>query len=62
MSTHFIDGSWVTGAGEPFASRNPVTQAIVFEGRAASEEQVDAAVTAARGACRIAAWRSGRRW
>ncbi|WP_437715597.1 succinylglutamate-semialdehyde dehydrogenase [Sorangium sp. So ce448] len=55
MSTHFIDGNWVTGAGEPFASRNPVTQAVVFEGRAASEEQVDAAATAARGA--FAAWR-----
>ncbi|XXY45767.1 succinylglutamate-semialdehyde dehydrogenase [Sorangium sp. So ce269] len=57
MSTHFIGGAWVAGAGEPFASRNPVTQAIVFEGRAAAEEQVDAAVKAARGAFR--AWRDG---
>ncbi|MGK3997036.1 succinylglutamate-semialdehyde dehydrogenase [Sorangium sp. So ce1024] len=55
MSTHFIGGGWVAGAGEPFASRNPVTQEIVFEGRAASEEQVGAAVEAARGAFR--AWR-----
>ncbi|WP_437578242.1 succinylglutamate-semialdehyde dehydrogenase [Sorangium sp. So ce887] len=57
MSTHFIGGSWVSGTGEPFASRNPVTQALVFEGRAAAEGQVDAAVTAARGASR--AWRDG---
>ncbi|WP_434045542.1 MULTISPECIES: succinylglutamate-semialdehyde dehydrogenase [Sorangium] len=55
MSTHFIGGSWVAGAGEPFASRNPVTQEVVFEGRAAAQEQVDAAVEAARGAFR--AWR-----
>ncbi|WP_437571498.1 succinylglutamate-semialdehyde dehydrogenase [Sorangium sp. So ce542] len=57
MSTHFIDGCWVSGTGEPFASRNPVTQALVFEGRAAAEGQVDAAVQAARGAFK--AWRDG---
>lgn len=52
MSTHFIGGGWTAGAGEPFTSRNPVTQQIVFEGRAATAEQVDAAVTAARKAFR----------
>ncbi|AUX39582.1 succinylglutamate-semialdehyde dehydrogenase [Sorangium cellulosum] len=55
MSTHFIGGVWVAGTGEPFASRNPVTQEVVFEGRAASSEQVDGAVKAARAAFR--AWR-----
>lgn len=50
MSTHFIGGQWVAGAGEPFASRNPVTQQIVFEGRAATGAEVDAAVVAARAA------------
>ncbi|MGK4007374.1 succinylglutamate-semialdehyde dehydrogenase [Sorangium sp. So ce1036] len=55
MSTHFIGGRWTAGAGEPFASRNPVTQQTVFEGRAATAEQVDAAVAAARDAFR--AWR-----
>ncbi len=50
MSTQFIAGQWQAGEGAPFQSRNPVTQQAVFEGRAASEAQVDAAVKAARAA------------
>ncbi|MEW9898512.1 succinylglutamate-semialdehyde dehydrogenase [Chitinivorax sp. PXF-14] len=48
MSTQFIAGQWQAGEGAPFQSRNPVTQQAVFEGRAASAAQVDAAVKAAR--------------
>jgi succinylglutamic semialdehyde dehydrogenase len=55
MSTHLIGGAWTAGEGEPFASRNPVTQQTVFAGRAATGTQVDAAVRAAR-----AAWKGFR--
>lgn len=50
MTTHFIAGNWQVGAGESFASLNPVSQASLWSGRAASAEQVTAAVAAARGA------------
>ncbi|MBV8465457.1 MAG: succinylglutamate-semialdehyde dehydrogenase [Burkholderiales bacterium] len=55
MSHHHIDGQWLPGQGQSFASRNPVTQAVVWQGQAASAEQVDAAVKAARRAFR--SWR-----
>ncbi|WP_137937417.1 succinylglutamate-semialdehyde dehydrogenase [Chitinivorax sp. B] len=55
MSTQLIAGQWLSGAGAPFQSRNPVTQQVVFDGQAASAEQVDAAVKGARMAFR--AWR-----
>ncbi len=48
MNQHWIDGRWVAGDGTDFASRNPVTQEIVWQGRAASVANVDAAVVAAR--------------
>ena len=50
MSTHFIAGSWQPGQGDAFASLNPVTQETLWSGQAASAEQVDAAVRAARAA------------
>ena len=50
MSQLWIDGCWVEGDGAAFASRNPVTQEIVWQGRAASVANVDAAVNAARAA------------
>ena len=55
MSHHLIAGHWIEGEGEPFASRNPVTQAIVWQGRAATTQQVAAAVAAARHA--FGTWR-----
>ncbi|WXL24692.1 succinylglutamate-semialdehyde dehydrogenase [Ectopseudomonas mendocina] len=48
MSTHFIAGGWHQGDGEELSSLNPVNQACIWSGRAASAEQVDAAVQAAR--------------
>lgn len=47
---HFIGGRWVESEGAAFDSRNPVTQAVVWQGRAASPATIDAAVTAARAA------------
>ncbi len=54
--THFINGAWVAGEGVPFASRNPVSQTEVWGGKAATAEQVDAAVRAGRAAFK--AWRA----
>ncbi len=54
--TQFIQGQWQAGAAQPFTSKNPVTQAIVWEGGAASAQQVDQAVQSARQA--FADWRN----
>ncbi len=48
MSTHYIAGQWLAGRGEPLQSLDPVSQAVVWQGRGADAAQVDAAVTAAR--------------
>lgn len=50
MNQLWIGGRQVTGSGPVFASRNPVTQAVVWQGHAASSQDVDAAVAAARAA------------
>ena len=47
-----IDGHWIQGQGEHFESLNPVTQASVWHGNAASGADVDAAIGAARQAFR----------
>ena len=54
MSTHYIAGEWLAGLGEPLQSLDPVSQALVWEGRGADAAQVDAAVVAARQA--FSAW------
>ena len=46
----FIDGSWVAGRGNSLVSTCPVDQSVVFEGKEASDEQIDSAVLAARNA------------
>ncbi len=48
MNSHYIAGAWQAGAGEALESLNPVTQNVVWTGKAATEAQVDAAVQAAR--------------
>ncbi|MGQ7815122.1 succinylglutamate-semialdehyde dehydrogenase [Metapseudomonas furukawaii] len=50
MTTHLIAGNWQAGQGEAFDSLNPVTQAVVWSGRGATADQVEAAVAAARAA------------
>jgi succinylglutamic semialdehyde dehydrogenase len=57
MSDHLIGGTWVEGEGEAFASREPVSQDVVWQGRTATARQTDQAVAAARQA--FAAWRDG---
>ncbi|MGP0175156.1 succinylglutamate-semialdehyde dehydrogenase [Pseudomonas sp. NCHU5208] len=54
MSTHYIAGQWLAGLGEPLQSLDPFSQAVLWQGRGATAEQVDAAVTAARQA--FSAW------
>ncbi|BAN22841.1 succinylglutamate-semialdehyde dehydrogenase [Caballeronia insecticola] len=44
----YIGGDWQEGGGAAFASRNPGTDEIVWQGRSASAGDVDRAVTAAR--------------
>lgn len=48
MSTHYIAGNWLAGQGEPLQSLNPVSQAVIWQGRGANGAQVEAAVAAAR--------------
>lgn len=48
MSTHYINGWWLEGSGELFTSLNPMTQAPIWQGRAATIQDVQGAVSAAR--------------
>lgn len=48
--SHLIAGQWQPGHGPKFSSRNPVSQEIVWEGHAASADDVDQALHAARNA------------
>lgn len=54
MTELFIDGAWVAGSGPVFASRNPGTDAIAWQGESASAADVDRAVASARRA--FAGW------
>ncbi|MHA2937252.1 succinylglutamate-semialdehyde dehydrogenase [Vibrio sp. RC27] len=48
--THFINGSWLSGTGEHLDKTNPSSNAVLWSGNAASEQEVDLAVVAARAA------------
>ncbi|MDG9758793.1 succinylglutamate-semialdehyde dehydrogenase [Pseudomonas sediminis] len=50
MNTHYIAGQWQPGQGESLQSLDPVSQAALWQGQGATAAQVDAAVSAARGA------------
>ncbi|QNG99794.1 succinylglutamate-semialdehyde dehydrogenase [Pseudomonas sediminis] len=50
MNTHYIAGQWQPGQGESLQSLDPVSQAVLWRGQGATAAQVDAAVSAARGA------------
>ncbi|WP_198314641.1 succinylglutamate-semialdehyde dehydrogenase [Chitinibacter sp. GC72] len=52
---NLIHGQWQSGSGEVFSSKNPVSQAIIWQGRAASAAEIDAAIASARSA--FVAWR-----
>lgn len=51
---HFINGAWLEGEGASFISENPATGESIWRGKAASADQVHAAVAAARAA--LPAW------
>ena len=44
----WINNQWLHGDGEPFESLNPYSGAIIWQGNAATADQVDSAVMAAR--------------
>ncbi len=48
--THFIQGQWQTGGADVFSKLNPVTGETLWQGKAASGEQVTQACNAARAA------------
>ena len=48
--THLINNQWLTGNGPAFDSVNPANNDILWQGQGADEQQVDAAITAARAA------------
>lgn len=54
MTELFIEGEWTQASGPRFASHNPGTGTVVWEGRSATAADVDRAVASARGA--FAAW------
>ena len=50
MSTHYIAGLWQIGQGNTLESLDPVSQQVLWVGREADAEQVEAAVQGARNA------------
>jgi succinylglutamic semialdehyde dehydrogenase len=48
VKSHFIDGQWIAGSGTALKSIDPASQEPVWEGPAATAEEVDKAVGAAR--------------
>lgn len=48
MKNLFINGEWLAGAGVAMESIDPAKNEVVWQGQAATAEQVDAAMTAAR--------------
>ena len=47
-AVQYINGQWLAGEGEPFASLDPAKNEVIWRGAAAGHEQVDAAIAAAR--------------
>ncbi|WP_031567419.1 succinylglutamate-semialdehyde dehydrogenase [Rheinheimera texasensis] len=50
QQVQFIDGVWLAGEGQDFSSSDPAKNRIIWQGKAASEQQVDLAFRAARAA------------
>ncbi|MGC8605657.1 MAG: aldehyde dehydrogenase family protein, partial [Desulfomonilaceae bacterium] len=45
--SHFINNVWVEGNGAVLHSNNPATGEIIWQGRAATADEIDQAVAAA---------------
>ena len=54
LHTHFINGEWVAGQGHDLTSVDPAKNEIIWEGKSATAEQIDDAISAARAA--LPAW------
>ena len=50
MPSHHFAGRWIDGEGPPFTSTDPATGDINWQGRAATDAEIDRAVAAARDA------------
>jgi len=50
LNVQYINGQWLAGSGSTFSSLNPSDNSIIWQGNAASEEQVDMAIKSARDA------------
>ena len=50
MTKLYINGKWQAGNGEVFSSQNPITAEIIWQGNAASSQDVDQAAQSARAA------------
>ena len=48
--SHFVEGCWLEGTGPALASHDPATGQTVWKGRAATNDEVNAAMASARGA------------
>lgn len=53
---HLIGNAWISGEGQIFTSTNPATGETVWEGHAATEQEVDQAIGSARRAFESWAW------
>lgn len=48
QTTHYINGQWIVGKGAPIASVDPAKNNTFWQGRAATQVQVEQAINAAR--------------
>ncbi|WP_131781479.1 succinylglutamate-semialdehyde dehydrogenase [Legionella gresilensis] len=48
LGHHYINGTWVTGSGEILTSQNPFDSTDVWQGRQATQDEVNQAVDAAK--------------
>ncbi len=54
----YINGKWRAGKGSVFNSSNPASGEVLWQGNSATQEDIDAAVTAARNAFYDWAWKT----
>ncbi|MGQ3889051.1 succinylglutamate-semialdehyde dehydrogenase [Legionella sp. CNM-1927-20] len=47
LGHHYLNGTWVSGSGEPLTSQNPLNNTAVWQGRHATQNEVNRAVYAA---------------
>ncbi len=55
FAVNWIAGKWVAGLGESFHSLNPFSSEVIWQGQAATADQVEHAVQSAREA--LLSWR-----